>query len=160
MKRRMEDMASILKSLLMAAYTAFINFFIPIDNFLLAIAILATINVIFGWLADEDCGWCFKKAFKAILYLIGYMGLLMITFFVGVIMHLDQSSVAGFASWITWVMIYFYGTNVLRNWKKIQPDNKVIAFLYWVATVKFIEKIKFMKEYKETKKRQKTDNDM
>lgn len=44
-------------------------------------------------------------------------------------------------------MTYFYGVNIMRNWKNIQTENKVIAFLYWVLTVKFIRNINFLEDY-------------
>ena len=74
-------------------------------------------------------------------------------------MHLDGQSIIDFTSWITWVVIYFYGTNILRNWKIIQPKNQVIAILYWVASVKFVEKIKYLSEYFKNKSNEKETAD-
>ena len=128
-----------------------LDFFCPIQNFLLVIAILASINIFFGALADTD-KWRFKKAFKAILYLIGYMVLLLLSFTTGILMGQSTEEVADFTSWITWVMIYFYSANILRNWHIKQPDNKVIEFLYWVVTFKIVDKINFLGEFLKQKK--------
>jgi hypothetical protein len=75
------------------------------------------------------------------------MLLIFLSFGIGKKMHMDDQSIIDFTSWITWVVIYFYTTNILRNWKIIQPKNQVIAILYWVASVKFVEKIKYLSEY-------------
>ena len=62
-------------------------------------------------------------------------------------MDISEGNAKAFVSWITWAMIWFYGTNVLKNMKKVFPDNKVIAFLYWVAAVKFIRNVNFLEEF-------------
>lgn len=133
-----------------------LDFFYPIHNFLLVIAIFATLNIIIGSWADTGC-WSFRKAFKAIMYLIGYMALLLLSFATGVFMNQSEATVADFTSWITWVMIYFYSANILRNWNIKQPDNRVIEFLYWVATFKIIDKLEFLGEFLKHKKEHKTD---
>lgn len=142
---------SALKALLAAVFTCALNAIMPIQNFLYVIAFLSTVNVIVGWIAD-NWDWKFVKAVKAGVYLGGYFMLLVSVSLVGLLMRIDEGSVTNITSWITWVMIWFYSTNVLRNWKTVQPDNKVVSFLYWVATVKFIEKINYLKEFKEDKK--------
>ena len=48
----------------------------------------------------------------------------------------------------------FRKSKFIRSWVymgKVFPDNKVIAFLYWVAAVKFIRKVNFLDEYNKTK---------
>ena len=124
--------------------------FNPIHDFVLAIIVLATLNIIFGAVADTY--WSFKKAFNAFIYLGGYLLLLILCELVGTLMHISESDTVDFTSWVTWVMIWFYGTNILRNWSVRQPDNKVIAFLYWVVSFKIVEKIKFLKEFNEKEK--------
>lgn len=147
----MDNILSILKgsaASLLAYATAILY---PIHDFYLVIAIMATINIIIGWKADS-MKWSFKKAFSAIWYLIGYMALLAISLIVGRLMHLDENEVVKFTSWVTWVMIYFYSANILRNWNIWQPENRTIAFLYWVVTFKIVDKIKYLKEFNEKEK--------
>ena len=122
----------------------------PINDFMFAIMVLATINIVMGALADTY--WSFKKAFKAFIYLGGYLSLLILSVLVAKLMHLPESDIISFDSWLTWVMIWFYIVNILRNWGIRQPDNRVIAFFYWVVSFKVIEKIKFLKEFNENEK--------
>ena len=136
-----------------ALWISILDFFMPIENFLLVISVLATINIIIGSWADND-KWRFKKAFKAIMYLLGYFALLLLSYFVGVLMNQSPTEVADFTSWITWVMIYFYVVNILRNWHYKQPDNKVIEFLYWVVSFKITDKINYLNEFFKYKKDQ------
>ena len=93
--------------------------------------------------------WSSKKGLQSFIYLIGYLFLLALIVIVGKLMHVKQADVSNCTSWVTWVMIWFYGTSIFRNWNIIQPDNKVIAFLYWVVSFKIVEKIKFLKEFNE-----------
>ncbi len=118
---------------------------LPVNDFLIAIMILASLNIIMGAIADYR--WSFRKGFKAFIYLGGYLLLLILAVLLGRLMHLEESDIIAFTSWITWVMIWFYVVNILRNWGLRQPDNKVIKFLYWVVSFKVVEKIKFLQEF-------------
>jgi len=129
----------------------FSSLILPIHDFVLAIGILATLNIFFG-LAEDKFRFSFSKAFKSFYYLIGYLFLLIMSVLYGQLMHIVGKDIIEFTSWITWVMIWFYATNILKNWNKMQPDNKVIAFLYWVVSFKVVEKLKFLKEFNEKDK--------
>lgn len=147
---RLQDLCiSLLKGVWVFLVTLLTNFFQPIHDFLLVVFILFILNFLYGLLSDISRGVDFslKKAFQSVWYVVGFMLLLFLSFAIGKKMHLEDSSVVDFTSWITWVVIYFYGTNILRNWKVIQPKNEVVSFLYWVLSVKFVEKIKHMGDY-------------
>ena len=131
------DIANWLKSIAIAAVVTAMDFVSPIENFLVVILSLAFIDTFWGLAADHGD---FRKS-KFII----------ISFWIGVMMDISEDNAKAFVSWITWAMIWFYGTNVLKNMGKVFPDNKVIAFLYWVAAVKFISKVNFLDEYNKTK---------
>ncbi len=147
---KLQDLCiSLLKGVWVFLVTLLTNFFQPIHDFLLVVFILFILNFLYGLLSDISRGVDFslKKAFQSVWYVVGFMLLLFLSFAIGKKMHLEDSSVVNFTSWITWVVIYFYGTNILRNWKVIQPKNEVVSFLYWVLSVKFVEKIKHLGDY-------------
>ena len=60
-------------------------------------------------------------------------------------------------SFITYTIIYFYATNVLKNLKQIfRKDTapwSVVSFIYYVMRFKFIERIPFLAEYMNIKGR-------
>ena len=140
----MTTITSFLRTAVLTALSFILNSIVSIDHFLTVILILACLDIVFGWLEDEK-GWNFKKACNAGLYFGGYVSLLILVNVIGRLMKVDDISY--YCSWITWVMTYFYGVNIMRNWKNIQTENKVIAFLYWVLTVKFIRNINFLEDY-------------
>lgn len=94
-----------------------------------------------------------SKFIRSWVYMLVYFLIIIISFWIGVMMDISEDNAKAFVSWITWAMIWFYGTNVLKNMGKVFPDNKVIAFLYWVAAVKFISKVNFLDEFNKTKDR-------
>jgi len=142
----MEERLTILKSMLLALFSMLIDFFFPIHQFVYVIGALATANIFFG-LAADNWDFQFKKAFKAILYLLGYIGLLLACFGLGVLMEEEVGDMKAFTKWITYVMVWFYTSNSLKNWNKWQPDNRVIEFLYWVVSFKLVEKVNFLGEF-------------
>lgn len=158
--RLLDACVTFIKSALMVFMTLFTSFFSPIHDFLLVVFILFILNFLYGLISDICQGGEFslKKAFQSIWYVVGFMLLLFLAFGIGKKMHIEDTSVINFTSWITWVVIYFYSINILRNWKTIQPKNEVVSFLYWVLSVKFVEKIKHLSEYLKKKEEKPNGN--
>lgn len=130
-----------------AATLAFISsLIIPIHDFILAVILFASVNAIFG-MAEDKFIFSFKKAFKTFTYLIGYLFLIILTVLGSTLVRVSNTDIIIIVSWETYVMIWFYMVNILRNWKLLQPKNGVISFLYWVISFKIIEKINFLQEY-------------
>ena len=63
----------------------------------------------------------------------------------------SKEEARGVAKLLCWVAIWFYGTNIVRNWKLMMVQGtimwKVAGFLYYVLTLKVVEKIPFLNEY-------------
>ena len=57
-------------------------------------------------------------------------------------------------SYVTYVVIYFYGLNIIKNCKKIFKKGStpwmIFAFLYYVLRFEFIERIPYLKSYLNT----------
>lgn len=144
------DLANWLKSIAIAAVVTAMDFVSPIENFLVVILSLAFIDTFWGLAADHG-DFRKSKFIRSWVYMLVYFLIIIISFWIGVMMDISEDNAKALVFWITWAMIWFYGTNVLKNMGKVFPDNKVIAFLYWVAAVKFISKVNFLDEYNKTK---------
>lgn len=144
------DLANWAKSIAIAAVVTAMDFVSPIENFLVVILSLAFIDTFWGLAADHG-DFRKSKFIRSWVYMLVYFLIIIISFWIGVMMDISEDNAKAFVSWITWAMIWFYGTNVLKNMGKVFMDNKVIAFLYWVAAVKFISKVNFLDEYNKTK---------
>ena len=58
----MTTITSFLRTAVLTALSFILNSIVSIDHFLTVILILACLDIVFGWLADEK-GWNFKKNF-------------------------------------------------------------------------------------------------
>lgn len=48
---------------------------------------------------------------------------------------------------VVYALIYFYGTNVLKNLKRLFPGNRLFEFLYYVASFEIVSKIPYLSDY-------------
>jgi hypothetical protein len=124
----------------------------PIKNEILGLVILFAVNFIFGLLADlsNHREWSFRKAFcffrdaavffivVASVYLLGYF-------------KEEQDAVVQCVSFLTYVAIYFYGTNILRNARMLTNERStlfaVLNFLYYLLSLRVLEKSESLKGY-------------
>lgn len=140
------DSCGWMKAVFLAAITTIGNFYLPIVNYLYAIAAWATFDIFAGILADHG-RWDKWKFLRAFLFLAIYLILILMAYWTGIMMKESEDSIRAFSSWISWVMIYYYIANTLRNLNNRFPESKTIAFLYWIVTVKFISKINFLEDF-------------
>ena len=124
----------------------------PIWNDIFGLVLLFTANFMVGLLADV-CNrreWSFRKAFcffrdagiyfamVACIYLLGY--------FKG-----EERAAVHCVSFMTYVAIYFYGTNILRNARLITNEKstlyRALDFLYYILSLKVLERNNCLKSY-------------
>ena len=129
----------------------------PIWNDIFGLVLLFTANFIVGLLADV-CNrreWSFRKAFcffrdagiyfamVACIYLLGY--------FKG-----EERAAVHCVSFMIYVAIYFYGTNILRNARLITNERstlyRVLDFLYYILSLKVLERNKCLRNYMDHEK--------
>ena len=129
----------------------------PIRNDIFGLVLLFTANFVVGLLADV-CNrreWSFRKAFcffrdagiyfamVACIYLLGY--------FKG-----EERAAVHCVSFMIYVAIYFYGTNILRNSRLITNARStlygVLDFLYYILSLKVLERSKYLKSYMDYEK--------
>ena len=139
-----------------------IGLMFPIRNDIFGLVLLFTVNFVVGLLADvcNRRDWSFRKAFRffrdaaiyfamvACIYLLGY--------FKG-----EEETAVHCVSFTIYVAIYFYGTNILRNARVITNEQStlysVLNFLYYIFSLKMLERSGFLKDYIDYEK-QKKDN--
>ena len=66
-------------------------------------------------------------------------------------------------SYICYVALYIYGTNIIRNLRKCVIEGsalyRILDIIYFVLTFEFIKKIPYLKEYYETLNQNKKENE-
>lgn len=147
----MNEMVEI-KAALVAVISALGGFFFPVTDFMVAILVLLAVNFFSGWIEDEihGQGWKWRKAFKTFYECLVMVGIGACVFTIGHFMHKDTAAVQCL-SVIYLAGMWFYTVNILNNWKKILPEGSTlytfVCFLLFVISLKFVEKIPYLKEF-------------
>lgn len=126
----------------------------PIHNFMYAMALLFAVNFCFGLVAAivNKEGWSTKKA----LWFFAYCAIFFVTaaslFVIGHFMEEEGQAIA-VVKILCYIAIYIFGTNICRNWLNILVPGtawyKFVDLVYYVLTVKFIEKFGIVKKWQE-----------
>jgi hypothetical protein len=140
------------KVVILNIITAVLGFLSPIQDFMTAIVILFILNFLFGLTADMVTGgeWSWRKAFRFIIHCLIFFVLAAAVFTCGHYMHNENGAVQC-VSYICYVAFYIYGVNILRNTRHVLKEGtdmyKVVDILYYVLTLKVVDKIPFLSEY-------------
>lgn len=134
---------------MLSAILAFLN---PIAGDLYSMLLLFGANVVFGIIADISSGgkWDKKKFWNAIKEALLFFALVFFIFGIGFLKK-NISGAQQCVSFVSYSLIYYYGTNICRNMKQLLPDNsighKVFSWFYWILSVEFIKKIPGLMQY-------------
>ncbi len=134
----------------------------PIKDDMFGLVLLFSLNFVIGMLADlcNHCEWSFKKAFCFFRDAAVYFVMVASIYLLG---HLKgEEDVAVYCvSFMIYVAIYFYGTNILRNARMLTQEHstlfRVLDFLYYIFSLKVIEHNDFLKDYIELYENDKTN---
>ena len=100
------------------------------------------INVIIGIGADVHNGkrqFNIKKATEGMKLLMFYF---IIVFFLYAITYRNPEMSDMVVSWLTYIVSYFYLTNIFRNAKKIFPKTQSIKFIYEFLSTEIFYRLK------------------
>ena len=103
--------------------------------------------------------WSFRKAFCFFRDAAVYFFMVASIYLLGHLKGEEQAAVQC-VSFMIYVAIYFYGTNILRNARMITREEstlfKVLDFLYYVFSLKIMEHSNYLKDYFEYYGREKS----
>lgn len=129
----------------------------PIKNDILGLVFLFSVNFLIGVLADvsNHREWSFRKAFRffrdAAIYFVMIASIYLLGYLKG-----EEGVAIHCVSFMIYVAIYFYGTNILRNARMITSDRstlfKILDFLYYVMSLRVFERYSYLKDYLEYEK--------
>lgn len=128
----------------------------PIQNFMYAMALLFGINFMFGLVAAivNKEGWSTRKALWFFVYCAIFFVTACALFIIGHLMDEKQQAIA-VVKILCFCAVYIFGTNIFRNWRNIlQPGStwyKFVDLIYYVLSIKFIEKFPLVKKWQEEK---------
>ena len=142
-----------IRSLFVGIAIAVLAFLKPIEGELTSLMIVFFLNFVCGYLSGmianhEDFN--LKKALRCGAEATVFFILCCAVYAVGQ-MNQQQSGALQCVSFVTYVVLYFYGLNILKNLKKIFKQGsapwQIVAFLYYFLRFKFIERIPGLSDY-------------
>lgn len=152
-----------IKGLIFTIIGLLTSLFAPIIDFMIAMMILLTINLLFGIASARVNGeeWSWKKMSMFFVFCGGLFITFASMFLVGHFLHND-SEAALCVKYACFIAVWVFGTNILKNWRKMLVKGtatyKFVDALLYVLTVQFVEKLPFAKKYQEQENVQGNDN--
>lgn len=146
-----------IKNKAMAIVLAILAYLEPIESELQSLFLVFFLNFLFGYLSGmvKDEEFSLKKALVCVGHAAVFFVLCAAVYAIGRLKGQMEGSVQC-VSFITYLVIYFYSLNILRNCKKIFKEDTapwhVVNTLYFILRFKFIEKIPYLKDYLDTQK--------
>ena len=127
----------------------------PIRNDIFGLVLLFSLNFVVGLFADlsNHREWSFKKAFCFFRDAAVYFVMVASMYVLGHLKGEEQAAVHC-VSFMIYVAIYFYGTNILRNARMLTQEHstlfRILDFLYYVLSFKVVGKYGYLKSYMES----------
>ena len=143
-----------LKTLVLTVFGLLTSLFAPILDFMMAMLILLTLNLLFGIASARTSGeeWSWKKASMFFVFCGGLFLTFASMFAVGHFLHNDAEA-ALCVKYACFIAVWVFGTNILKNWRKMLKAGtatyKFVDILLYVLTVQFVEKMPFVKKWQE-----------
>ena len=129
----------------------------PIDGELKSLFLVFFLNFVFGYLSGMVKGEDFSL--KKALVCIGHAAIFFVLCASVYVIGKAKGQMAGAVqcvSFITYLVLYFYSLNILKNCKKIFKEDTapwhVVNTLYFILRFKFIEQIPYLRDYLDTQK--------
>lgn len=131
----------------------------PIKNEIFGLVFLFSVNFLMGLLADvgNHRDWSFRKAFcffrDATIYFVMVTSIYMLGRLKG-----EEVAAVHCVSFMIYVAIYFYGTNILRNARLITNEKstlyRILDFLHYIMSLRVLERYTCLKDYFNYEKRE------
>lgn len=141
-----------IRSVIIAVTGAFFALLSPIQDFMAGMLILFVVNFVFGLLAAIFNGeeWSWRKAGMCFIYCLIFFATAASMFIVGHFMHTEEQALVC-VKYVCFAAIYLFGTNIVRNWRSLCTPgstwHKLTSLLYYILTVKFVEKFTIFKHF-------------
>lgn len=142
MKRTMEIIDAF-KTFILLSVATIMSYLQPIENLLSVVSLLYLLNLIIAIIADLKANSAppnMRKFLQSIIELCWYLVFILLIFIVADRMNVDDGALHVIKG-VVWLIIYFYGVNILKNARTITPRNKLIKVLYQMFSIYFIDKV-------------------
>lgn len=151
-----------IKTFVVSVVTAMVAYFSPIRGEMQGLLILFSVNFFAGLLTDilvNNGKFSFKKAFRCVAEFTCMAVFIAAMFSIGERKN-DVAGTLQLVSYVTYVVVWFYTQNILRNLKSLFRTgtmHMVCAFLYYIASVEFIKRVPYLQQYFEIENKRKSE---
>lgn len=140
-----------LKNMIVTLCSITLAYFAPVKDMVFVIFFIFLINMLAGLVSGivvDNEGFNNKKFFHCIVETCVFYLIVGSVFLIGEKLHNIDGALQCITG-VVYAILYFYGTNTLRNLKKLFPDNKVIAFIYYVVSFEVVKKIPYLQQFQD-----------
>lgn len=155
-------MIDAIKNTLIGIALAVLAYLRPLQGELSSLFLIFFINFVAGYLSGMIANhenFEIKKALRCIGEATVFFAFCTCIYAIGKFKK-EEPGALQCVSFVTYVVIYFYMVNIIKNLMKIFKEGTtpwmIFAFLYYVLRFKFIERIPYLKEYLNTKHNEKS----
>lgn len=138
------------KELFWVVITGLASVLTPVENTLKLLFIAFVFNIITGIITDvhvNKAKFQLKKAFNAITQLMFYAAC--VVFFDYGARLLNEPNIGITAvKWLSYIVVYFYLTNIFKNARLVYPKSFAINFVYELLSTEIFERLKNIVGYK------------
>lgn len=122
----------------------------PVRETLVLLFVAFVFNIITGIVADihvNKAKFDLKKAFNAISQLTFYITCVVFLNYGTTLIHEESIGVIA-VKWLTYIVVYFYLTNIFKNARQVFPNSQAINFTYELLSTEIFNRLKNMVGYK------------
>jgi len=140
-----------IKPIIVLILSAIISVILPVKEVLILLLSAAFFNWFIGYMTDihvNAAKFSIKKAFEAITQILLYGGLatfIKFSFF----MLGDDVTGETIVKYMTYIVIYYYVVNILKNSKEIYPKSKALKLMYEILTTQIYQELKSRLKFKQ-----------
>jgi len=137
----MENIWSNIEQILKIIWLILISIFAPIKVAIIVLTGAFALNFFVGFKNDQIVhgrNFSLEKAFKGAKLLFLFYALSFIIF-MSISLFGEHSLAGEVTKFFTWVVNWWYVTNILRNSKEMFPEVKVLQILYDIATIQILD---------------------
>ena len=139
-----------LKELFWVIVASLSSVLMPVKETLILLFISFVFNIITGIIADvhvNKANFNLKKAFNAVSQLTFYATCVVFLNYGASLIGEQQIGVVA-VKWLTYIVVYFYLTNIFKNARLLYPTNPAINFIYELLSTELFDRLKNMIGYK------------
>ena len=137
-----EELINQIKNIFIFALTAILSIITTAQGAIISLLFGFVFNFLIGMNADRvkhDKEFSMKKATDGVKLFMFYV---ITVFFIFAVLYKNIDFANEVVNWLTYVVCYFYATNIFRNAKICFPQSKSIAFIYHLLSTEIFAGMK------------------